>query len=94
MESESFPVGILMPSSIANSDIAETASYNLLSSPLFLHGHIQFADKDTPEILSFNGAQIIFVNASAILFLLPAIGSINPDIGECPIDVAIPSFPL
>src|SRR5690606_8513146 len=94
MESESFPVGTLMPKSIANLETASTASYKRASSPSFLHGHIQLADNDTDFNSSFKGAQIMLVKASVIAFLLPATGSINPEIGECPMDVAIPSFPL
>ena len=94
IDSESLPVGTLIPKSIAYSEIACTASYKRASSPSFLQGHIQFADSDTDCRPSFRGAQIILVNASVILFLLPATGSINPEIGACPIDVAIPSFPL
>ena len=74
--------------------MACTASYKRASSPSFLQGHIQFAERETDCNPSFIGAQIIFVKASAILFLLPAAGSISPEIGECPILVAIPSFPL
>ena len=93
MDRESFPVGIFMPNSIEKFDAASTALYSLASSPMFLHGHIQFADSEIPLIFSFKGAQIILVSASAILFLLPAAGSIKPEIGECPIDVAIPLSP-
>jgi hypothetical protein len=52
------------------------------------------ADNETDCKPSFNGAQIIFDNASAIAVLEPATGSIKEEIGECPIEVAIPSFPL
>ncbi len=52
--------------------------------------HIQFADNDIPFIPFVSGAHIILLNASAILFLLPATGSIKPEIGEWPIDVATP----
>ena len=74
MESESFPVGTLIPNSIANSETAFTALYNRASSPSFLQGHIQFADKETDCKPSFNGAQTMFVNASVMAFLLPASG--------------------
>src|SRR5690554_2588473 len=94
MESESFPVGTFMPNSIANCDTASTASYKRASSPSFLQGHIQLADKDTLFNPSFKGAQTTFVKASAMAFLLPALGEIKPDIGAWPIEVAIPSFPL
>src|SRR5690606_41418814 len=93
IESESFPVGTLMPSSMANSETACTASYNRASSPSFLHGHIQFAESDTFFKPSFKGAQMRFVKASVIEFRLPATGSINPEIGEWPMDVATPSLP-
>ena len=82
MESESFPVGTLMPRSMANSETASTASYKRASSPSFLHGHIQLAERDTFFKPSFKGAQIILVKASVMEFLLPATGSINPEIGE------------
>src|SRR5690606_31026219 len=59
IERESFPVGTLMPKSMENSETAFTASYNRASSPSFLQGHIQFADKDTLFKPSFKGAQMI-----------------------------------
>ena len=74
MDKESFPVGTLIPKSIENSEMAFTALYKRASSPSFLQGHIQFADKETLVRLSFSGAQIILVNASVIEFLLPASG--------------------
>ena len=79
-----------MPNSIAKSEQDFTASYSLESSPLFPDGHIQFADSDTDFNPSSKGAHIIFVNASAIEFILPFLGSIRPEIGECPMEVAIP----
>ena len=91
MDSESFPVGTLIPSSIAKSETACTALYKRASSPSFLHGHIQLADKETEANPSFKGAQIRLVKDSAILFLLPADGSISAEMGEWPILVAIPS---
>src|SRR5690606_32395703 len=94
MDKESFPVGTLMPKSIANSETAFTASYKRASSPSFLQGHIQLADNETDFNSFFSGAQMILVNASVMEFLLPATGSIRPEIGEWPIEVAIPSFPL
>ena len=94
IDNESFPVGTLIPKSIENSDTAFTALYKRASSPSFLQGHIQFADNETLFNLSFKGAHIRFVSASVIAFLLPASGSINPEIGACPIAVATPSFPL
>src|SRR5690606_31047073 len=94
IESESLPVGMLMPSAIANSEQASTASYNLASSPGFLQGHIQFADRDTPEIPFLTGAHTILVSASAIEFRLPASAFASAETGECPIDVATPSTPL
>ena len=94
IESESLPVGTLIPKSIANSETALTALYKRASSPSFLQGHIQLADKETLAKLSCKGAQIILVKASVIEFLLPASGLIKPEIGECPIEVAIPSLPL
>ena len=94
MESESFPVGTLIPKSIAKSETACTAVYKRASSPSFLHGHIQLADRETDASPSLSGAHTRLVKDSAILFLLPAAGSIKAEIGECPILVAIPSFPL
>src|SRR5690606_22553895 len=94
IDKESFPVGTFIPKSIANSETASTASYNLASSPSFLQGHIQFAERETDCSPSFKGAQIILVKDSAIAFLLPAVGLINPEIGEWPTEVAIPSLPL
>ena len=93
IDKESFPVGTLIPKSIANSETAFTALYKRASSPSFLQGHIQLADRETLCKLSLSGAQIKFVRDSVIAFLLPAAGSINPAIGECPIEVATPSFP-
>ena len=94
IDSESLPVGMLIPNSIAKSEHPFTASYNLASSPSFFQAHIQFADKETDAKPSFKGAQTKFESDSAIAFLLPATGSIKAEIGACPIEVAIPSFPL
>ena len=94
MESESFPVGMLIPSSIAKSAHAFTALYKRASSPSFLHAHIQLAESETLFKPSFNGAKTIFDNASPIEFREPAPGFIKAETGECPILVAIPSFPL
>src|SRR6218665_401315 len=93
MESESFPVGILIPNSIANSEHAFTASYNRASSPSFLQAHIQLADNEMLFKPSFSGAKTMLDNASPIEFREPADGSIKAETGECPIVVAIPSFP-
>src|SRR5688572_24041259 len=82
IESESFPVGILIPNSIAKSEQPFTASYNLASSPSFLQAHIQLAESETDCILSFNGAHTKFDNASPIAVLEPATGSTNAEIGE------------
>ena len=79
-----------MPSSIAKFEQAFTALYNLESSPSFPHGHIQLADNDIDFIPFLRGAQIILVRDSPIELILPIDGSIRPDIGEWPIDVAIP----
>ena len=92
MERESFPVGTLIPRSIANSEIDSTALYKRASSPLFLQGHIQFADREILCSPSFKGAQTILVSASVIATRLPALGSISAAIGACPIEVAIPSW--
>ena len=90
IERESFPVGILIPKSIANSEIPLTALYKRASSPGFLQGHIQLADKETLVNSFSNGAQTILVNASVMAFLLPAEGSMSAAIGACPILVATP----
>ena len=94
IESESFPVGMLMPNSIAKSEQAWTASYKRASSPSFLHAHIQLADKETLFKLAAKGAKTILDKASAIAFRLPAFGSIKAAIGAWPMEVAMPSFPL
>ena len=73
----SFPVGTLIPKEIAKSLIPFTASYKRASSPLFLHGHIQLALKETPFKLFEIGAKTMFVKASAMEFREPATGSIN-----------------
>src|SRR5436190_20365477 len=82
IERESFPVGILIPNSIAKSEQALTAWYKRASSPSFLQAHIQFADKETPLIPSLIGAQIMLERASAIAVRLPAPASIKAAIGE------------
>ena len=92
IDSESFPVGTLTPKLIAKLDKDSTASNSLESSPLFLHGHIQFAERETPSIPSLRGAHIILVSASATLFILPALELIRPEIGEWPIEVATPKL--
>jgi hypothetical protein len=81
MDSESFPVGILIPKLIAKSEQALTASYNRASSPSFLQAHIQLADKETLFKSSCKGAHTIFDSDSAIALRLPAAGSINAEIG-------------
>src|SRR5690606_2296059 len=93
IESESFPVGMLIPKSMAKSEHALTASYKRASSPSFLHGHIQFADNETLCSPSFSGAQIILDNDSATALRLPAAALISADRGAWPTDVATPSFP-
>ena len=82
IDKESFPVGILIPNSIANSEQPLTASYKRASSPSFLQAHIQFAESETECKLSFNGAQTKFDKASPIAFLEPATGSIKAAIDE------------
>ncbi len=81
IESESFPVGTLIPNSITNSLNALTARYKRASSPLFFAGHIQFALKETDFRLSFKGAHIIFVSASATALTEALRGSIKPTTG-------------
>ena len=90
IDNESFPVGIFIPKSIANSEQAWTALYSLESSPSFPHGHIQLAESDTDLIPFSRGAHIILVKDSPIELILPMLGSIRPETGECPIDEAIP----
>ena len=82
MERESFPVGILIPKSIAKLEHDSTASYSLASSPGLLQGHIQLADSVTDLSPLSNGAQMILVSAFPIAFLEPALGSIKAEIGE------------
>src|SRR5690606_13312368 len=84
IDRESLPVGMLIPSAIANSEQPSTAWYKRASSPSFLQAHIQLADRETDFRPSSSGAQTMFVSASAIEFLLPATGSISADIGEWP----------
>src|SRR4051812_25675904 len=81
IDKESFPVGILIPSSIAKSEQAFTAAYNLASSPSFLQAHIQLAESDTLLRPSFKGAHTRLDKDSAIAILLPAAGSIRADKG-------------
>src|SRR6186713_1901034 len=57
IESESFPVGMLIPNSIAKSEQASTAAYKRASSPAFLQAHIQLAEREIPFIPSLIGAQ-------------------------------------
>src|SRR5699024_5580287 len=82
IDKESFPVGILMPKAMAKSEQAFTAPYNLASSPGLLHGHIQFADKETLVRPFYRGANTRLLSASAIAFLEPALGSIKAVSGE------------
>src|SRR3970282_2760496 len=84
IESESFPVGMLIPNSIAKLEQLSTAAYKRASSPSFLQAHIQLAERDIPSKPFLMGAQTIFDKASAIAVLLPATGSINAATGECP----------
>ena len=84
------PVGILIPSFMAKSDAASTAAYSLASSPLFLHGHIQFALSEMALIPFANGANTMLVRDSAIANLLPACGFMSATAGACPNAVAIP----
>ena len=82
IDSESFPVGILMPNCIAKSEAASTASYKRASSPLLRQAHIQLADSDTPFSPPSKGANTILVRASAIALRLPAVGLISAVSGE------------
>src|SRR5215217_5691955 len=81
IDSESFPVGILIPNEIANAEQAFTASYNLASSPSFLQAHIQLAESETLFKPSFKGAHTRLDSDSAIAIRLPAAGSINAETG-------------
>src|SRR6218665_2387965 len=90
MESESLPVGILMPRAMAKSEQACTALYKRASSPSFLQAHIQLADNETLFRPSFRGAQTRLERDSAMALRLPAASSIRAVNGEWPIDVAIP----
>ena len=94
MERESFPVGMLMPKSIAKAEHSSTAAYRRASSPGLLQGHIQLAERETLFNPSSKGAQTILVNASAIAVLLPFFGSISALTGACPMEVAIPFCPV
>src|SRR5690606_10130929 len=94
MERESFPVGTLMPRLMAKSDTPCTASYRRASSPSLLQGHIQLADRETERKPSSIGAQTMLLRASAMEFFEPATGSTKAEIGEWPIEVATPCFPL
>ena len=84
------PLITSLEKSIENSEQALTAWYNLWFSESLLAGHIQLADNDIDFIPFSRGAQIILVRDSPIELILPIDGSIRPDIGEWPIDVAIP----
>src|SRR4051812_21890062 len=76
IDNESFPVGMLIPKSIAKSEQAFTAAYKRASSPSFLQAHIQLAESETLFKPSFSGAQTIFESDSAMALRLPAAGSI------------------
>ncbi len=93
MDKLSFPVGILIPNEQAKSLQASTALYKRASSPTFLQGHIQFADKETLCNPFDKGAQTILVKASAIAKTEPAAGLAKAAKGACPMDVAIPAAP-
>ncbi|MPM18338.1 hypothetical protein SDC9_64747 [bioreactor metagenome] len=93
IDSESFPVGMLIPNEQAKSLHASTALYKRASSPGFLQGHIQLALSETDSMPSFIGAHTILVSASEIANTEPASGSTKAANGACPIDVAIPAFP-
>ena len=75
IESESLPVGILIPNLQAKSLTASTALYSLAFSPSFFAGHIQFPLRETPFNPCVRGAHIKLVRASAMASLLPAAGS-------------------
>src|SRR5690606_10407898 len=77
IDSESFPVGMLIPKAIAKSEHPFTASYKRASSPSLLHGHIQFADSETPAKPFLIGANTKLESASAIALREPPTGSSN-----------------
>src|SRR5690606_5984122 len=91
MDSESFPVGMLIPKAMAKSEQPFTASYKRASSPSLLHGHIQFAESDTPAKPFLIGANTKLESASATALREPATGSTSAVNGEWPMEVAIPS---
>jgi hypothetical protein len=64
-----------MPRARAKSLAALAASYNLASSPLFLQGHIQLAEREMLVMPSGMGAQTRLVSASAMESTLPAAAS-------------------
>ncbi len=77
IDKESFPVGMLMPSSNARLLTASTASYKRAFSPSFFAGHIQLALSETPFSPCVSGAQTKLVNDSAMASWLPAKGLTN-----------------
>ena len=77
IERLSFPVGMFIPSTLANSLQASTALYSRASSPGFLAGHIQLAESETLSSPFFSGAQMILVSASATDSTDPASGLIS-----------------
>ncbi len=60
---------------------------------MFLQGHIQLAERETPLIPCSIGAQTKLVNDSAIERREPLAESTRADTGACPIEVAIPFSP-
>src|SRR5690606_969742 len=91
MESESLPVGMLMPRAMAKSEQPFTASYRRASSPLLLHAHIQMADSDTQASPFLMGAKTRFDKASPMALRDPATGSMSAVRGAWPTVVATPS---
>src|SRR5690606_25986878 len=91
MESESLPVGMLIPNAMAKSEQPFTASYRRASSPSLLHAHIQLADRDTPANPFFMGAKTRFDSASPMALRDPATGSMRAASGAWPTEVATPS---
>ena len=93
MERESLPVGMLMPSARANLEQLSTARYRAASSPAFLQGHIQLADRETDFSPSLSCAPEMLVSASAMESTEPLAGSMRAACGAWPMEVAIPDLP-
>ena len=81
-DSESLPVGTLMPSAQQKLLSASTALYKRASSPFCeRQGHIQFAESETLSRPSSKGAQTRLVSASDTDNTEPASGLARPACG-------------